>query len=994
MRFQKVNNKRKWLTIGLVAFLGAAIGVGSGIGYTYSGVISTALAGTGVSDKEFDSETFVEAAQESDALCQKIAEEGITLLKNNGTLPLQYAEGAAKKINLFGWSSSDQGFLLSGIGSGSSTINPDKKVSLLDAFEEGGYEVNQELVDFYNAYDSTKYGYNSARIKIIEPKISEYSQDFIDACVDYSDTAVIVISRISGENVGEIPMTQSKSKGGADTTRSYIELAQEEEDLIDMAALNFENVIVLINSTNQMQLNYLDIPEVDAVLNCQILGQSGAMAIPKILDGRINPSGRTVDTYSYDFTKEPSYVNRFANSGSIVYDENLYFGYRWYETADAEHYFDNEERISYAPNGSEVTLKGYDAMVQYPFGHGLSYTTFEWSVDKVKIINGGAESEYSSSNKELRKDSKIEFTLSCTNTGTVAGKDVMEIYYHAPYTTGGIEKSEINLVQFVKTASIDPGLTQMDIKVTFDAYDMASFDAYDKNDNTYTTFELDSGDYKVSLRKNSHVLASMAQGNPAEYDFHVDSTIVYDKDPVTGEEVTNRFTGPDAYAGVEIDGNNAFTSNKPVFLSREDFISTFPTKRYGAPNNTSVVNQGANYSDPTLNQTTMPALNQNNNLLLKTRKDGSKANLNDLQGNGEDTIYNEDLIREIAEDYDGETLTKLVDQVSAEEACHLVEDSGFGTPALESIGKPTMKDFDGPAGFNSNTQTGTNTGKWTAFPSETLVGQTWSQSLGKQMGLAVGLEGQATGLSGWYAPGVNLHRSPYNGRNYEYYSEDGVLNGYMAASVIQGAKANGLYCYLKHFVVSEEGNNPNGVYTWITEQNLREIYLKPFEIATKNGCNAIMSAFNCVGSTWAGSNRALLNDILREEWGFRGAVITDWSNGGGVMNTKRGVRAGNDIWLNSTSGGNVSKLGRSDPTEVYCAKLAVRNVIYMFCSTYVYAKDYDHSKDNVTVEIGSVQTKTTVDWFKPTLIAVDVVAVLGLAAWLLFGAFGLTFRKE
>ena len=976
------------VSLASICLIAGSFVAGNVVAAAYAPMITTALCGTGVN---FDSEEFQQATAMSDALCQEIAEEGIVLMKNqNNTLPLKYEQGQEKNINVFGWASSDNGFLLSGIGSGSSTISEAKKVTLLKALEDGGFTVNDDLVNFYRNYDSTNYGYNSSRIKLIEPEIDDYNafdKSMLSSAEDFSDTALIVISRVNGENVGEIPMTQSKTKGQkSDSSRTYLELSTQEEALIDYCGDHFDKVIVLVNSTNQMQLGKLDDPRVDAVLNVAITGQSGTRAIPKILDGSINPSGHLIDTYAYDYKKEPSYANRFKTGNHIMYNEDIYFGYRWYETADAEHYFDNETREGYDENGDEKELTGYDAMVQYPFGHGLSYTTFEWSVDSFKIIENGEEKDVNATSNKITKDSKIELSLSCTNTGSVAGKDVIQLYYTAPYYQE-IEKSAINLVDFAKSVELEPSKTQKDIKVTLDSYDMASYDCYDMNENDFAGYELEKGNYQLKLMENSHVAKKMKDNASSVLQLVVDNDIQFDKDTKTGHEVKNRFTGEEAYAGVPIDGSTIYSNDadKPVYLSRADFEGTFPNKALKSPTNSSAVSTANNYTNHSLDQTTMPVTSQEGKYFLKTREDGSKATLNDLNGKGQKTIYNEELIYKIGSDYDSKELADMVDQLSVDEAFAIVEDSGFGTPAIESIGKARSYDFDGPAGFNQNTQTGISSGEWTAFPSETLVGQTFSKRIAKLMGQSVGLEGMATNLQGWYAPGVNMHRSPFNGRNYEYYSEDPVLNGYMASEVILGAKSKGLYCYIKHFTLSEPGDNARNLNTWLTEQNFREMYLRPFEIAVKKGgANAIMSAFNFVGGVWAGANAAMNIDVLRDEWGFKGSMITDWSDGSGSMNTKKGVRAGNDIWLNPNSGHNASPLTNSDPTDVYCAKLAAKNVIYTFCETYNYFKHYDTSLDNSPIIIGESQINPPFAWWIPLLVGVDVLVAGGLGAWLYF----------
>ncbi len=944
---------KKIISLTAIGLIAATLTAANIVAYHYAPMITTFLSGTG--DRGFDSDDFNKASTQSDALCQKIAEEGIVLLKNEEKcLPLT----ETKKINVFGWSSTEQGFLLSGIGSGSSTINEEKKVSLLKGLEEEGFEYNKELEQFYNDYDSSTFSFatgSSKRINLIEPSIDEYSDDLIYNAIDFSDVAMVVISRVGGENVGEIPTVQKKSHNQpTDTTRTYLEISTEEEDLLEMVKENFSQVIVVINSTNQMQLGFLEDEYIQSALYVGVTGQSGAKAIAKILDGKVNPSGHLTDTLAYDYTAEPAYKNRIEQSSNIEYREDIYFGYKFYETADSLGYFDEVDNdYGY----------GYDGVVAYPFGYGLSYTTFDWKLTDSSIKNGSS----------LKEDDTITLTFSCTNTGSKDGKDVMEVFYGAPYYDGEIEKSVTNLVEFAKTKELKPGQTQENITVTFTPYDMASYDCYDKNNNEYATWELDSGDYEIQFKNDAHTLKEMDQNTLT---YHVDETIIYDKDPVTGKEVKNRFTGEDAYAGVPIDASTIHDS-EVTYLSRRDFVSTFPDTAT-VPENTSEVSKANNYTNSSYDTSEMPTTGAKNDLYLATLEDGSKASIDDLNGKSDNSLkYNEELIEEIGNNYDSEKLTELVEQMSVSELKSLVENGGFHTYAVESIGKPRADEFDGPAGFNTTTQTGNNTGAWTAFPNETLIGQTWSKEIATEMGVSMASEAKATGLSGWYAPGVNLHRTAFNGRNYEYYGEDPVLSGYMAANVIQGAKANGLHCYLKHFTLSEPGVNAKGYNTWLTEQNFRENYLKPFEIATKKGgANSIMTAFNSIGGVWAGANYAMNVTVLRDEWGFRGSLITDWSDGSGNMLPYKGIRGGNDLWLNPNDGNISNALNMSDPTTVVCCQNSAKNIIYTFCNTYAYSKNAGNDTSGASTPV-----KQAFAWWKVLLISVDAVALLGLGFW-------------
>lgn len=957
----KRNAKRALHGLGIGVIAGAVI-AGNIVASIYAPMITTFLCGTGVN---FDGEQFEQATAQSTELCEDIAEEGIVMLKNdNECLPLQ-----TKKVNVFGWSSTDQGFLLSGIGSGSSTINPEKKVTFLEGLKKGGFEYNQELIDMYNKYDSRNYGYSKDRINLVEPGIESYTDTLIGNAQNFSDTAIVVLSRIAGENVGEIPLTQVKSHGQpVDKSRHYLEISTEEEALLKMCVENFNKTIVIINSTNPMQLGFLDTIGVDACLNVNIMGQNGADAIPHILDGSVNPSGRLSDIYAYDFKSEPSFANYQRKGDHVTYLEDIYTGYKWYETADKEGYF-NDVSNDYGD--------GYNAMVQFPFGYGKSYTSFEWTLDDVSLKDGS----------NLSADSKIELTFSCTNIGNVAGKDAMQLYYTSPYTKGEIEKSAINLLDFEKTALLEPGKTQKNIKFTIDAYDLASYDCYDKNNNGTSGYELDDGTYEIKFMENSHEFKQMSKNSLNKISYNVTSDILFNNDPITNNVVENRFTGEDAIAGVPIDGSTLYTNDAdaPVYLSRSDFARTFP-KSQKNPTNANEVLKANNYQNKEFEDMPMPTLNVDHGLYMRTREDGSKATLNDLNGSGEKTIFNDELLKEIGADYESEKLDLIAEQLSANDACKIVEDSGFGTPAIASIGKSRAYDFDGPAGFNSNTQTGISSGKWTAFPNQVLIAQTWSKFIAKQVGLAMGQEGQATNLQGWYAPVVNLHRSVFNGRNYEMYSEDAILSGKLAAQTILGAKANGVYCYLKHFGLTEPGNNSRNLNTWLTEQNLRENYFKAFEIPVKEGETvAMMSSFSSIGGVWSGANNGSNRQILRDEWGFRGSIITDWSQGAGNMNCPDGVRGGNDIWLNPVSNNNQSKLNRNKASDVYCAVEAAKNVIYTFASTYEFAKTYDHSNDNISAEIGENQVQTPFAWWIPLLVGIDVVVTGALGAWLYFG---------
>lgn len=959
-----------------------AANVAAGI---FAGAITNYFSG-GV-NIDFNSDSIQQTLQQSDELVRTLAEDSIVLLKNqedeDGNPALPFDEGETK-VNLFGFSAYDpssaasfDGFLMKGIGSGSSTISESKAITLQDALTENGIEYNTDLEAIYDDFEVGRGSAADNAYWLDEPDITDAQ---FDAAQEYSDIAIVVFSRLGGENIGEQP--HSQTQGAVNENKTYLQITDPEQELLDNVTERFGKVIVLLNTSNAMHCGFLDDEGVDAAMYVGLTGQSGAIAIGEILKGEtlkgkpISPSGKLSDLYSYDPSNDPAYNNtESAQSGdsgtNIQYSEGLYYGYRWYETADAEGYF-------------EAQGSSYEEQVQFPFGFGLSYTEFEWDLLSVEIGEEEVALGSAGSLTDSNKNTEITVTVLVTNTGDTAGKDVVQLYYTPEYIKGEIEKAEVNLLDFDKTVALDPGQSE-ELTLTFTAYDMASFDDNDANDNGRSTYELDAGTYTISLRTDSHTLKMNGadEMTNATVDFTIAEDIVFSEDPVTGEAIETRFTGETAYAGVPIDGSTAGVTQE--YLSRADFAGTFPDEQAPLPTEAAEANRiAAEWYDPSYDTDTAPTQgvdNGENALMVTVTDDAGKLD------------YNYDLF-EILSDYDAEEWDTLLDQIEIGELVNLVHNSGFFNPAIESVGKQEQADFDGPAGFNTNSLSGdwggsTVTDTWTAYPCECLLGCSWNKDLMLQMGLSMGVEANATGINGWYAPGINLHRTNYTSRNYEYYSEDPILSGNLAANVIHGAKINGLYCYMKHFVVSESGPNGRDWNTWLPEQVLREIYLKPFEISVKEGgSNAVMSSFNNLGSIWTGANHALLTDILRTEWGFQGTVVTDWSMGGepGTMNTRQGIRAGNDIWLNPmgfTLGGG---LDTSDPTDIACARRAAHNVLYTLVDTIYYNHTFDHdSLDTIfNANVGVADRAESFAWWIILLVVIDVAAVAGLVVWTVF----------
>ncbi len=959
-----------------VAALACAVIAGNVVCYNVLGVdfINSAFDGSGAG--KIDEQTQLKSAK----LVRKISEDGTVLLKNEGNvLPLDIK--ANNKINVFGYSALDNAYVFTGVGSGSCKPDPVKRVGILKALENAGFEYNKDIIDGYMKAIPTNDDYMSMNQngKIIQPDKSFYSDNLISEAKSFSDTALVVLSRISGENQGEIPTSSiDYTSGSEDKSRTYLQLGQKEEDMLEIVKSNFGKVIVLLNTTNNMQCDFLLDERIQACMYIGPTGLCGAESVANLLKGekivededgtqsveKISPSGKLADTYALNYSTEPAFANmsvseKSSTGGSIVYQEGIYIGYRWYETADKMGFFSGFE-------------KGYDSAVLYPFGYGLSYTAFDWEVTSINLKNGS----------NLAADSKIEMKVKVTNVGDYPGKDVVELYYSTPFYEGGIEKSAITLGDFAKTSLLNPGESQ-EVSLSLRAYDMASYDCYDKNGNGHTGYELDQGDYTLELRSDAHHLKSLKNDKSGVFSYKIDQTINYSKDIDTGYDVINRFTGEDSYAMVDLDGSNVGIN--ATYLSRSDFVSTFIDKAARVYTDTSKVQKAHIYKSHANDVEEMPSFSIDSSLYLVTKEDGSKASYKELE-TGKGLKFNDSLVDELLKDYSGETWDKFLSQASRDEVTALVERSGFGSLPIESIGKTKTLDFDGPSGFNQNTQKiAEDSSSWTSYPSESLIGCTWNVSLCNELGKSMAYEAKQSGINGWYAPGVNLHRSNFNGRNYEYYSEDPLISGKLSSATITGAKSGGLYCYLKHFALSEEGDNPKGVDTWITEQAFREVYLKPFEIAVKNGANAIMTAFNRIGAVWAGACYDLCTEILRNEWGFKGSVVTDWSSGDEIMNAPNGVVAGNDMWLNPLKT-NDSPLDKNDATQMHCAKLALKHNVYTFISTYQYSRDYNPDNDEYKVTSGITEKGEVSSWWQPVLISLDIAVGL-ITLFLGFYAF-------
>lgn len=921
-------------------------------------------------------EEITEIMEQNERLAEQVEGEGIVLLQNAGnTLPLSED---ISKVNIFGWSSTQW----IGSGSGSGRVNA-VNTTLLDAFKAAGISYNEELISMYQDFLGERPYFSEGSLnshdyefcRLYEPSVSDksyYSEELLVNAREYSNTAIVVIGRISGESI-DCPKEQYKvlEKDGAivtDTTRTYLDLSEEEEELLTYVGENFENVVVLINSTNTMALGPIEtIAGVDACMLVGGTGMNAATAVPKVLYGEINPSGRTADTYAYDFSTAPVYANvgidgvgiytngsglypadgtKNGNVGTselyegvsyVDYVENIYVGYRWYETADAENFWHNV---------SNEYGTGYEGVVQYPFGYGLSYTDFSWEiVDRVPADHSN-----------ITRDTEISITVKVTNTGEMAGKDVVELYYTAPYTKGEIEKASTVLCAFAKTEILAPGESE-EVVLAFTVDDMASYDCYDANKNGFSGYELEAGDYEIALKKNAH---ETIHGEDSTATYLVAEDILCDTDLKTGNIVDNKFTGGDAMDGVSVDGSDSGANIQ--YLTRADFESTFPYERKENRAMTENVVALNLYTEEMAN-----AWMNDEDEPVVTGKDSGLM----LRDNGVIT----ELGYQLGADYNDKQWDAVLDQMTQEEMENLVLHGYVSSNAVDSIEKPLTKEVDGPAQIGSFNQPVYGTG----FPNTTVLAQTWNDALSYEMGQGIGMEAAVLGYDGWYAPSTNMHRSPFGGRNYEYYSEDGCLSGIMCAKTIEGSMDAGVFCYIKHFIVYDQDTNRDSLYTWLTEQSLREIYLKPFQIAVeKAGATGIMTAYNRIGAVWAGGSSALLQGILRGEWNFYGSIITDYCDHHEYMNMDQALRAGGTLWMDGMFPGSL-KYETESNSYMQALREASKGVIYIWLNANVRNAEYVNANEGAFVK--PIKTEG-INFIKIIIVILDLVTILLAALWI------------
>ena len=934
MKKRKVSLKAAIITTAVGGVLSIALIVGTVFAYQYQNLLDVYLTNSDYS-----------ASEDSKKLCEDVANEGAVLLKNeDDALPL-----AADKtdIALLGQNSVD--FVYGGSGSGS--VDTDQAPTLKTAFEREGYHVDETLWNFYTSGPGKIYRKTTpdqagnGNFAVNEVPQNAYTNDVLNSLKN-DDVAVVSLGRSGGESA-DIPTSNLK------TGYTYLQIGQDERDLLKLACDNFEKVILVINSNNAIELGILEDEEyenIKAAIWIGGVGQEGIYAIPNILKGDVNPSGRLVDTYAYDSKSAPSIQNlgdyNISNSSVdrgnkyLVYGEGIYVGYRYYETR-------YEDKVLNQGNAGDYN---YSTQVQYPFGYGLSYTTFEWSDFQVQ---------------ESEDKSSFEVTVHVTNTGDRAGKDVIELYAQKPYTEGGVETSAIELVGFDKTIELDPS-SSADVTITIDKEDLTSYDY-----QTAETYVLTPGDYYFAVGRNAHdalnnilALKGKTVNDGMDYDGNsalaklafeqetTDSTTYSTAE--TGNKITNLFED------VDINYYSEYT-----YLSRSDWEGTYPT---------TFLNGTWNASQDLLNDLEFYDVNTD------TSDDEIINNYTFVQNSDSTTYTVQDLI---GVSYDDPKWDDLINQLSYSQMTRLIRLGGYSTIQIDKIKLPATQDKDGPSGVSGTLVSGVSSMAW---PAEILMASTWNTDMIKQLGVLFGQDTISINVAGVYGPGANIHRSPYSGRNFEYYSEDAHLSYAMAKSEIEGLRSKGVITYTKHFFLNDQETNRYGGAIFANEQAIREIYAKGFQGAVDGGTNAMMAAMNRIGSRWIGAHKGAMTDLLRNEWGFEGMVITDQASVSAMFyqDIVSGLWAGTDIWLNTNQSFWQLTDYQNDKTMQYYIHRAAKNICYAITNSWAVDESYKLNESGNQIE----NTAWTFPW-RPVLITIDcLIFALSLGGigycWVIF----------
>ena len=910
----------------------------------------------------------------------EIGAEGSVLLKNDGILPLAQGTG----VTVLGAMSYNY---VEG-GTGSAGGADDENTTMMDsALTEAGLDVNQEAWNWLAAQCGGSRGVSStdpagvgwtSYSRIHEFPIATYDNASGTILQNgYTDYAIVTIARSGAE--GASPSMDYDGDGSTMTGTTYLELSADEEDLLEFCAANFEHTIVLINSAAAMELGFIDSEayNIDACLWIGHPGEAGITGAAAVLSGRYNPSGALVDTYTYDVSTNPTFFNTDNNrytSGQTFYqyEEGIYVGYRYYETADAEGYFDSSAFSSIQfKNG---TASGYDEVVQFPFGYGMSYTTFSQEIVDSDI--------------SLEAHGQASVTVRVTNTGTVAGKEVVQLYMEAPYNQDsslgirgrGLEKAKVVLVGYAKTDILEPNASA-EVTIEFDVDDLASYDNFGQG-----CYVLEQGTYYFNIQDNAHCWSQNAGDDNAVYDsvsVNLSETIIYNEENAgardsdetvaensmddvtagdgnmldgylsrsdfaggmatimehTSNEEANEVLRSEAQEVLELSGTETVEYSYQTYVNG---VKTTLTTTYYAKGGTMMPfgtalpdgTSTSTFTNPLWEQTYYVLEDENGDVILND--DGYFDVLTSAPTDG--SAYHELSVNDLVglnlnTDQGKAILDRLAEMTSISEAIEIQGNSGWNVSAIPSVGKEAQVAADGP-GEAGNGGTAGNT--W--FPCAVMIAATWNDELAYREGVAYGHQAILAGLGVSYAPAMNIHRSPFGGRNFEYYSEDGFISGHIGGNAVAGIQSTGTSVAIKHMALNDGDTNRGGNTTWANEQAIREIYLLPYEISVKDyGANGIMGSLNRIGLSWF--HYGMYYTILREEWGFQGLLITDGDGSDGdtynnaqAMLSIGGAILNRGVYINAAS--TMAAYGDATSTAFgqTMLQLVIRSALYQYLS--------------------------------------------------------------
>ncbi len=966
---------------GMIVLASAAI-VGNNIAISYQTRIDSLLTPP-VTLK--DAESIKQSQEKGQALSKQIVSEGSVLLKNKEdtsgkkTLPLDVSNDKERKVNVFGVRAADWYYG----GGGSGVVQPEdgdekKNVDFLKALSNYGKGVNynRDLIKVYEGKDN-------------EPSIDDrkvYSEKLLNDAKEFSDVGIVVVGRRYRESTWDLSFGD-------------LYLTENERKLIEYVASNYKKSIVIINNGGVMNMNFLkDVDSLGACLQVGYTGTRGATGLPPVIYGEISPSGKLADTAVYDFKSNPNYWyvgndnhgvysndpkdysdKNVSSNAFMDYVEGIYVGYKWYETADEMGVWNNIDN-EYG--------QGYDGVVQFPFGYGMSYTSFDWTLDSVTYLDSDGKLTTT-----IDDNTSISLKVTVKNTGTVKGKEVVECYVETPYNPQNldtaIEKSSRVLADFEKTVELEPN-DEIQVELKMDVNDFASYDCYDNNKNGFKGYELEDGNYKLHLQTDSHHAKEFKNNSGVEL---VDGAISFDinsgapekailikTDKHTGATVKNRFTGEDAIDGASIDGSD--TDQNISFISRKNFVDPFsitkPEARVMSDNLKKFVKWSKEEGDAWDNATTDY---DGNPLTFPEMKWGSKDTSYKVYDSSKQEVTEEGY--KLGANYNDPLWNDVLNQVTIAEAKDVIGDT-YGIPAISSIGKPANAEADGPAQIKGYSKAAP---RGVGYPSATTLAQTWSKELAYSFGLSYGADCQQLSMAGTWGPGMNIHRTPIGNRNFEYYSECAVLSAKMATSAMKGLQNTGTYPYMKHFVMNDTESHRQRLFNWNTEQALREVYLKPFQMAIQEAdALGLMTTYGRLGAVYTGGSIALNTAVTRTEWGFKGSILTDYAGdaNSSFMYIDQALRAGGDmgmgIDLNPSGNFGFNYSETSTPRLQYQTREAVHHTVYTWLRAMYTNKNYNANAD-ITEQVKPGAKIEGFNWWKPTMFALDVLIGFGIAVW-------------